>query len=522
VRDELSDAGPEPAGWSTANPILVWSPVAGASNYDLDVFTMTNGVCDIQQAAQDFHVVTPLTAWTPLGKNPGPVPYPTTGTSLEKASSGLIAGDHYCVRIRAEGESSSTGSAIFGDYTFLNDAFMYDPGAPASGSVALPQNSDYISPVSGVVTGQTPLFTWHPIAGANSYWVIVSRDPSFTTLVDYGFTQIPAYAPRRTLADETTSLYWAVLPAGNADGTGLPIDPQTNQPVDPLHASAANFQKRSTPPTLLSPQNGTVLAALQPTFRWAPVQGALNYRLQVSTDPNFGTLLDNIVTGSTGYVSTTTYPAQSTLYWRVQAIDGDKTALTWSNPAPALPGTFKQVLPTPQAVAQTPAWQWTPVNGAVGYDVRVVYPGGAVHTYSKVPTPAMVPTQLSGTGVFAWQVRADFSSGAVGPYSSTNTFQRTVTPPAQTKATISKRALLLSWQGRPGLDEYVVQLSSTPDFSHVVETDKTQETVVASNLKAFTKAGGRVYWRVAAVDADGNPSGYSATKRFKMHRVKVG
>jgi hypothetical protein len=523
MRDEFGDNGPEPAGWQTSTPILVWNQVTGASAYDLDVYTMTNGVCDIQSAAQDFHVVTPLTAWTPLGANPGTLPYPATGTSVEKASTGPIAGDHYCVRIRAEGETSSTGQRVFGDYTFLDNAFTYEP-APASGSVALPSASDYLVPSAGALTKQTPLYTWRPIAGANSYWVIISRDPSFTTLVDYAFTQIPAYAPRRTIADETTSYYWAILPAANADGTGLPIDPQTGRPVDPLHAAAANFQKQSDPPSLISPVNNSILAASQPKFQWSPVPGARNYRLEVSTDPDFGTLLSNVVTGSTAYVSSTTYPAQSTLYWRVQANDEDTTALTWSST-----GQFKQVLPTPQPLPEQapsgdliPAWRWTPVTGAIGYDVRVVFPGGSVKTYSKVPTPAMVPTALSGTGVFTWQVRADFSNGAVGSYSKTVSFERTVTPPTQTRVAISPHALILRWQGRPGLDEYVVQIAARPDFSHTVETDKTDGTEVASKLKEFLKAGGRFYWRVAAVDANGNLGGFSPRKTFKMHRVKVG
>jgi hypothetical protein len=515
----MSDAGPEPPGWTTPSPIVVWNSVAGASAYDLDVYTRRpDAVCDYQWAkdnAQDFHVVTPLTAWTPLAKPGGSVPYPSTGVTVEK-SDDLAAGDHYCVRIRAVGETSSTGDRVYGDYTFLDDAFTYVPSA-AGGAVALPSSGDYISPVGGALSKQTPFFTWHPIAGANSYWVIVARDPSFTTLVDYGFTQVPAYAPRLTIADETTSYYWAVLPAQNSDGTVLPTSPVTGRPVDPLHASAANFQKRSDPPVLL-PVTGPPVS--QPKFQWSYVPGARNYRLEVSTDPNFGTLLDNVVTGSTAYVSTTTYPAQSTLYWRVQANDERLTALTWSSPA-----TFRQVLPVPQLPAQSsssgdliPSWSWQPVDGAVYYDVRVVLPGGSEKIFSKVPTPATVPIELSGAGVFAWQVRAHFTGGAVGPYSPLVSFHRAVPPPTRTAASVSRRALILRWQGMPGIKEYVVEIASRPDFSHRIETDKTKGTIVASNLKGFAK-GGRFYWRVAAVDADGNLGGFSKAKRFRFRGI---
>lgn len=528
MRDELGDTGSKPPDWPTAVPILVWNPVAGASLYDLDVFAKIGGVCDIQaaQAAkQDMHVVTPLTAWTPLGDNHGPLPYPSTGASFEAGGTVLTAGDDYCVRIRAEGDNDSTGQKVYGDYTFLNDAFQYEPTPTATGTVALPTPSDYLSPASGVVTDQTPLFTWKPIAGANAYWVIIARDPTFTTLVDYGFTQVPAYAPRLTYADETTSYYWAVLPASNSDGTGLPVYPETSLPLDPLDAcgqpstlpNPCDFQKRSTPPTLLSPTNGAQLAAIQPTFQWTPVQGALDYRLEVSTDPSFGSLLTNVVTGSTGYVSTTTYPAQSTLYWRVQANDGDGTSLTWSSS-----GTFTQVLPTPQPHADSssgdviPTLSWGPVYGAVGYDVHVVLPSGSTKDF-HVSTPAMVPVGLAGAGAFHWQVRADFSGAGAGPYSPLVSFERDLNPVSHTSLVRRRHALVFSWQGRPGLEEYVVEIATRPDFSGDVETDKTEGTTVASLLTSSAYAkGGKFYWHIEAVDADGNSTGFSSTKIFKL------
>jgi hypothetical protein len=532
MEDEYGDTGP--LGWANPAPVVVWKPVAGAASYDLDVYTMRpdTGVCDIQWAAAhgiDRHVTTPLTSWTPLASPGADPPYPSSGTSIEKDGS-LKSGDHYCVRIRAVGESSSEGGPIYGDYTYLpapgspagSGAFTYAP-ATDTRTIAMPQASDYLAPVEGTVKGQTPLFTWNPIAGANSYWIIIARDPSFTTLVDYGFTDDPAYAPRKAFADEKTLYYWAVLPAANSDGSGLPTDPETGLPVGPLDANAANFQKQSAAPTRVSPDNGAVLAADKPKFQWTPVGGALNYRLQVSTDPNFGTLLDNVVTGSTSYVSTTTYPAQSTLYWRVQANDDDNNALTWSST-----WTFKQVLPTPQSLAQAssgdliPTWSWAPVAGALGYDVHVIYPGGSTHDYKGLPTPAMVPTQLTGTGVYRWQVRAYFAGSTVGPYSGTKTFRRDVTPPTGTRAAVSQHALILRWLGRPGLAYYRVRISSTPDFSHTVETDQTEGTVVASSLNAFRDKGGRFYWQVEAIDAGGNTSGWSSPKIFKIRRTTPG
>ena len=342
MRDNLSDAGPEPPGWPTSTPILVWNPVPGASAYDVEVVPFGGGVCDWSAPGnQHWNVQTAVTAWTPLGTNHvNPPPYPPGNAGVSSDTPSLSSGSSYCARVRAIGDTGTDGQRVYGDFTYLQDAFTFTL-ASASGTVALPTSNDYLSPAGGVTVGQTPLFTWKPIPGANSYWVIIARDPSFTTIVDYAFTQIPAYAPRRTnsprtYADETTKYYWAVLPASAANGDGVSVP-------DPSHAAAANFEKQSTPPTLLSPASDQSLPATQPQFRWTPVSGARNYRLQVSTDPNFGTqFLDNVVTASTAYVSNTVYPAQTTLYWRVQANDENGIPLTWS-----ATGTFKQVPTNP-------------------------------------------------------------------------------------------------------------------------------------------------------------------------------
>ena len=82
---------------------------------------------------------------------------------------------------------------------------------------------DYVLPARGTLTRLTPLITWKPLAGHQSYFVIVSKDANFSNLADYAFTQVPAYSPRSqirptTYSDETTLYYWAVLPATGSTG----------------------------------------------------------------------------------------------------------------------------------------------------------------------------------------------------------------------------------------------------------------------------------------------------------------
>ena len=93
-------------------------------------------------------------------------------------------------------------------------------GPPAPGDVR-PLQPDRrpttSAPSAAPRSGRMPVFTWNPIPGAMSYFVVVAKDPFFTTIADYAYTRVTAYAPRtgsqtKGYADETSDYYWAVLP----------------------------------------------------------------------------------------------------------------------------------------------------------------------------------------------------------------------------------------------------------------------------------------------------------------------
>ena len=156
--------------------------------------------------------------------------------------------------------------------------------------------------------------------------MLVAKDANFSNIVDYAFTNLPAYSPRSYLgptsySDETTLLYWAVLPAAGADGSGAV--------GDPLSAAASNFQKQSLPPGLTAPADGALVTD-QPVFRWSQAEGARHYRFQVAQEPTFANPIEDFTTAATSYTPFTTYPADTTLYWRVRADDENLIGLTWS------------------------------------------------------------------------------------------------------------------------------------------------------------------------------------------------
>jgi hypothetical protein len=266
-----------------------------------------------------------------------------------------------------------------------------------------------------------------------------------SNVIDYAFTRIPAYArarsPAATYSDETTSYYWAVLPSGSPDGA--------TSHGNPLAESPAKFDKRSLPPSALLPKQGARIAGAA-MFRWTPADGARRYRLQVSTEKSFGSLIDDIITTSTSYTATKIYQADATLWWRVRAEDENFVGLTWSTPR-----SFRNLLPAPVPSRRNPTrgdelpmFSWSDVRGAVSYDMHVDKPDGRSEDLSGVRAAAMTPILMTGTGVFHLEGAGRFRSEhrrRRGPYSKVMSFTRTISAPAGARA-IQGGGVVLSWR----------------------------------------------------------------------------
>jgi hypothetical protein len=507
-------SGARVTGGSTSSPVAVWDPVPGASSYEYDVTRYNNNVCDFTWSGNDhWRGTTAVNAWTPLGKGPTPVrPYPDrhpVASDIEAP----VPGAHYCVRIRARTAPDESGNPVYGDYSTIANAFTY--AGPQSGVVAALGTGDYLTPSQGESRRSMPFFRWRPVIGMKSYWVIVSKDASFTNIIDYAFTQAPVYAPRTnsedtTYPDETTTYYWAVLPATAANGQGAS--------GDPVNIQHGTFQKQVPP---ASPAVG--LSQTQPVFNWKPVVGAKQYDLEVSADPNFGSTVEKISTVAPSYTAGVTYPAGKKLYWRVRGDDENKIGLSWAN------GSFEYRLATPNVSGNAkggdtiPTWHWRPVPGAVSYNLHADLPNGS-HRDFTVQTAAFTATEMDGTGIFHWQVRADFpgsGSGTRGPYSTLQSFARTIKPPTGAHSTGGYNSLALLWKPKVAAKEYKVQVSNKPDFSSTVEQSNTDNPVYAPRLSGFAYGkGGVFYWRVAAVDHRGNSGDYTKTRTFRMPRKK--
>jgi protein-S-isoprenylcysteine O-methyltransferase Ste14 len=539
MRDNVADPGTdasEDPGFQTAVPIVAWDPVPNASSYDVEVTPFLGGHCDWSPTLRtDFWKVrTATTAWTPLGSAwNGRVPFSSWSTLAVDTGKRLQAGVSYCVRVRPrDGASTNAAAPVTGDYTQLGGddqpAFTW-MGLPAATSPGCndgyPCSDDYREPVGGGTVSGMPLFTWRPLPGKASYFVLVARDPQFHTIVDYALTEIPAYAPRTaftttTYEDEDTQYFWVVLPASSPDGGGSLGSPSL--------AAPAAFRKQSVQPTPLSPSTPATpgdFSGGSTTFRWALADGARRYRLQVAQDPTFGTVLDDVVTDSTSYTSLTAYPSDKTVYWRVRGEDENFRAFRWSQVR-----SFARKLgepgigENPTQGAFLPTWTWEPVEGAVSYDLDVDFPDGQHRLFQGIQATAWTPVLMWGTGLWKWRVRANFPKTpfgvSPGGWTEGPTFARKLPPPASPTLDVGRGYVVLRWKsadGGNGVKEYRVQISTRPDFSTTVETASTQNTRFAPLLTQYPYlAGGRFYWRVASVDAGGNLGGYSSVRSFRV------
>ncbi|MFA5794468.1 MAG: fibronectin type III domain-containing protein [Candidatus Brocadiia bacterium] len=170
---------------------------------------------------------------------------------------------------------------------------------PPQPTLALPGNSAINVPVNMTMT-------WNASPGATSYRVQVSETPSFANLVkDQGSITVLSYYASALSA--STVYYWRVHAVNSAGASNW--------------SETWSFTTAIAPPglpTLNSPLNtGTGYPSNQ-TLSWFDVPTAVTYRVRVSTDIFFSSLMiDQNAVAVTSYVPALSHA--TTYYWQVKA-----------------------------------------------------------------------------------------------------------------------------------------------------------------------------------------------------------
>lgn len=534
LRDNLGDVpvdqDPSTPVVDTSSPAIVWDQLQGAASYEVHVVPYARATptspFQCNWSGTGWDVVTAATGWTALG-NPlahKPLGVLTNLTVSRDVSPRLTDGTAYCVRVKARRDRDSKNKEVTGDWRTMGEpAFRYvAPPAPTGSTLAL-GDGDYLAPtMNGQLSWMPRLLTWKPADGARGYFVVVARDRAFTKVVDIAFTNVPVYAPRAgrnpvTYPDEG-SYWWAVLPTAlsNGDFSSALVADDCDEPCEPTVRRL--FSKSSARPQPVAPV-GDQVAAAEPTFAWKPTLGARSYTLQVARDESFGNPLLTITTDSAAYTSARTLPTGTRLFWRVRANDERGLGLNWSNAT-----QFSRTLPVPTlspgnpiAGEGIPLFAWQPVQGAASYDMHVEQVDGTKRDFT-MRASSFTPVGFYGTGVWHWQVRANFPAGTrtvPGAYTAPLPFTRHIATPANPRSDKRNGGIVLAWDQALMAKSYLVQVSTTNSFTRIVEQAVTDNMSWAPKLLSPSYRGSDLYWRVAVVDEGRNLGGW-ATRPLRL------
>ena len=242
--------------------------------------------------------------------------------------------------------------------------------------------------------------------------MIVAKDPAFSTIDRLRaspasrLTRSGLRVTPRTYPDETTSYYWVVLPATGTTGGGAPGKrtarrasrlPQSNRLPPALVAPMTRRRSRSSRRFQLGAHAWR--EALPPAGRdRADVRLAAGRR----HDGVDRVHRPEDVPGR-----------QDPLLARPGTREPESnTGLTWSETANVRDRACEANARScdPDARRLEPAGpRWFPVPGAVSYSLRIHEPNDTTpNTYSGYPVHGRVLPKITGTGIFSWEIRADF------------------------------------------------------------------------------------------------------------------
>lgn len=268
-----------------------------------------------------------------------------------------------------------------------------------------------------------------------------------------------------------------------------------------------------------------------PTFAWGRVTGAARYDVQVDDDPGFGSPELAASTTNNRLVSTKVLPAGD-LVWRVRAVTSTGAASAWATrgihvgavgvPVPQAP--VGAVLQPPQEV---PLLTWSAVAGAASYTVQVDETDDFISPVATATT--RTTSYVAGPlpkGSYFWRVRATRASGVESAFSGPVSFgvdelpPVTITSPAD-DPDLEVEDVVLDWLPVEGAAYYELQVSTDQDFNTLVDprttnVDATTRVYGTRYSPPVTYDNNQYYWRVRAVDANGQQAPWSQVRaQFK-------
>ncbi len=375
------------------------------------------------------------------------------------------------------------------------------------------------TPATGAAFKTLPTLTWNNVTNAVSYEVQIANSAAFTTIVQSATDVQDAEFTVTGLSEGT--YHWRV----RAYNPAVPSVPGA-------WSAVRTFIYDTTPLTVIAnltaPADQAKISAARPTFSWAAVAGATQYRLQIDDVNDFAAPVVNLIVPSTSYtIPVGNLPlTQGVLYWRVLAMDpAGNEGTNWS--AARVFTLFLGTAPADGVFsALTPTFTWAGVAGTTSFQFQLDDDtdfSSDLLLDQAVTGVSYKPAALN-PGTYYWRV---IRTGEVPTYNLYRTLFIGAAPAAPALVSPSTGALINASMNPPTLDwnpvtppagvivsNYVVSLANNAAFTGAVtyNTSNTELTIPA-------QTDGLKYWKVQALFVGGGIGTASASRTFTVDTV---
>lgn len=347
-----------------------------------------------------------------------------------------------------------------------------------------------------------PTLSWNTAARADEYQLQVATDAGFSTLIVDDTTSDTSYAV--TGLDHLTEYFWRVK-ASNTTG-------------ESAFSAAFNFETKAvdaTIPALLQPATSETNTDTSVTLNWTSAVGAISYEYQLATDEGFSAIINEANTGADTSATVSDLDFLTQYFWRVRAIGVQDTS-DYSEPfnfttkieKPELPvlvspsdGTLKSEISTELL--------WTGSLRADEYQVQLSQSSvfDILEVDSTLSDTSINITSLNYSSTYFWRVKA-INTGGESDYTTSWSFETKIAPtglavplmPAMSESGVDTLPMF-SWTNADNAVSYRLQLSTTSDFSNVIDDQRglIDTTTTASTGLMFATD---YFWRVKAFGVD--------------------
>ena len=363
-----------------------------------------------------------------------------------------------------------------------------------------------------------PTLKWNAVSGAAKYEVYRARSRSgeyikYSTVTGTSYTN--------TSYIESGNTYYYKVRALKSDGTAGAWS----------SIVAVTYKQTLSAPTVTGGNDSQG----RPTLKWNAVTGAAKYEVYRARSQSGDYIKYSTVTG-TSYTNTSYIEDGNTYYYKVRALDANGTAGAWGSIVSvtyraASTGTLSAPTVTGGNDAQgRPTLKWNAVTGAAKYEVyRARSKDGTYTKYSTTTGTSYTNTSYIENGnTYYYKVRALKSDGTAGAWSSivSVTYRAastgTLPAPAVTGGNDSQGRPTLKWKAVSGAAKYEIYRSYSRDGSY---SKYSTQTSTAYTNSSYLTSGTTYYYKVRALDANGNAGPYSAvvsvTCRLKLSAPSV-